>query len=233
MAITALPTPPSRADSSTFAARADTFLAALTTFVVEANALQVDVNTRQTAAGTSATNASGSATAAGNSATAAGTSATAASGSATAASGSATAAGTSATNASTSASTASTKAGEAATSAANAAAVLANAVQRTSATGSALIPTGTTAQRDASPAYGAQRANSTINQQEWWNGTAWVPMGGGATGAPGNSVFFENDKTVTANYTITTGKNAISGGPITIADGVSVTIPTGSTWSIV
>ena len=106
-------------------------------------------------------------------------------------------------------------------------------VERTSSTGSAIIPSGTTAQRDATPVYGYQRANSTLNGMEWWNGAAWVPMGGGATGAPGNTVFFENDQTVTASYTLTTGKNAVSAGPITIADGVSVTIPTGSTWSIV
>jgi hypothetical protein len=108
-----------------------------------------------------------------------------------------------------------------------------NAVLKTSATGSAKIPAGTTAERDVSPVYGAQRANSTLNQQEWWNGSAWVPMGGGATGAPGNNVFVENDTNVTGDYTITSGKNAMSAGPITINNGVTVTIPNGSVWSIV
>lgn len=108
-----------------------------------------------------------------------------------------------------------------------------NAVLKTSNTGSALIPSGTTAQRDEIPTYGAQRANTTLNQQEWWNGTAWVPMGGGATGAPGNYVFIENDIHVTGNYTLTTNKNAVSAGPIIIDAGVTVTIPAGSTWSIV
>lgn len=106
-------------------------------------------------------------------------------------------------------------------------------VEKTSNTGSALIPAGTTAQRDGSPVYGATRANSTLNQMEWWNGTAWVPMGGGATGAPGNNVFVENDIHVTGNYTISAGKNAMSAGPITIDDGVTVTVPNGSVWSIV
>ena len=106
-------------------------------------------------------------------------------------------------------------------------------VEKTADTGSALIPSGTTAQRDVAPTYGAQRANSTLNQQEWWNGTAWVPMGGGATGAPGNNVFVENDIHVTGNYTLTAGKNASSAGPITVDDGVTVTIPNGSTWVIV
>lgn len=48
-----------------------------------------------------------------------------------------------------------------------------------------------------------------------------------------NAIFYENDQTVTQNYTITTGKNAMTAGPIAIADGVTVTIPDGSTWTIV
>lgn len=43
---------------------------------------------------------------------------------------------------------------------------------------------------------------------------------------------FENAQIITANYTITTGNNAMSAGPITIADGVDVVIPDGSTWTI-
>lgn len=46
-------------------------------------------------------------------------------------------------------------------------------------------------------------------------------------------IFWENNQTVTADYTITSGKNAGSFGPIEIATGVTVTIPTGSEWSIV
>lgn len=48
MAITALPTPPTRSDPSSFATRADAFLIALPTFATEANAVQVDINTKQT-----------------------------------------------------------------------------------------------------------------------------------------------------------------------------------------
>jgi hypothetical protein len=46
-------------------------------------------------------------------------------------------------------------------------------------------------------------------------------------------VFWENDQAVTSSYTITSGKSAGSFGDITINNGVTVTIPTGSTWSIV
>ena len=56
---------------------------------------------------------------------------------------------------------------------------------------------------------------------------------GSARGGYTDQVFFENDKTVTTSYTITTGKNASSAGPITLNTGVVVTVPTGSRWVIV
>ena len=57
--------------------------------------------------------------------------------------------------------------------------------------------------------------------------------GGGATGAGDNQIFFENELTVTGSYTIPSGKNAGTFGPVTIDTGVTVTIPDGSVWSIV
>ena len=58
-------------------------------------------------------------------------------------------------------------------------------------------------------------------------------VGIGATGGLSDQVFFENDQVVTTSYTITTGKNAMSAGPITVNDGVTVTVPSGSSWTIV
>lgn len=55
----------------------------------------------------------------------------------------------------------------------------------------------------------------------------------GAVGGGNDKVFFENDTTVTTSYTITTSKNAVTAGPITIASGVTVTVSPGSTWTIV
>ena len=52
-------------------------------------------------------------------------------------------------------------------------------------------------------------------------------------GGPINGIFYENDSIISSSYTITTGKNAMSAGPITMADGVTVTIPDGSTWTVV
>ena len=43
---------------------------------------------------------------------------------------------------------------------------------------------------------------------------------------------YEHEHTIDANYTIASGSNAMSAGPITVSSGVSVTVPTGSTWVI-
>lgn len=45
--------------------------------------------------------------------------------------------------------------------------------------------------------------------------------------------FFTNPVTVTANYTIPVGENAMSAGPVTVVNGVIVTVPDGSVWTIV
>jgi len=57
--------------------------------------------------------------------------------------------------------------------------------------------------------------------------------GGGAAGGGSDQIFFENDQTVTANYTIPTGKNAGTFGPVSINGGITVTVPTGSVWTVV
>ena len=57
--------------------------------------------------------------------------------------------------------------------------------------------------------------------------------GGGASGTGGNQIFFENDLNVTGSYTIPTGKNAGTFGPVTVDSGVTVTVPSGSVWSVV
>lgn len=58
-------------------------------------------------------------------------------------------------------------------------------------------------------------------------------VGGGATGGGSDEVFYENGQTVTSNYTITNNKNAMSAGPITINNGVTVTVGAGETWTVV
>ena len=64
-------------------------------------------------------------------------------------------------------------------------------------------------------------------------GSGDIVAGGGATGASTDEIFWENGQNVTASYTITAASNAGSFGPITVNAGVTVTIPTGSVWTIV
>ena len=57
--------------------------------------------------------------------------------------------------------------------------------------------------------------------------------GGGATGGGSDEVFYENDQAVTTNYSISASHNAMSAGPITINNGITVTVPSGVRWVVV
>jgi len=78
------------------------------------------------------------------------------------------------------------------------------------------------------------RWNETTDAWEITNdGSAYEEIGSPAKGGGSDQIFFENDKTVTTDYTITTNKNAMTAGDITINNGATVTVPAGSTWTIV
>lgn len=144
------------------------------------------------------------------------------------------------------------------------------------ATGSEILPTGTTGQRDASPAAGYLRFNTTSTEFEGYNGTAWSSVGGsaitndtttatnlypaflGATTGTATAIYTGNanylykpstgelsvrapiasnglvlnSSTVSSSYTIATGFNAVSCGPITVSGGVVVTISAGQRWAV-
>ena len=106
-------------------------------------------------------------------------------------------------------------------------------------TGAMLVPVGDTGQQPASPVEGQIRYNTDDDQFEGYSGSplAWQPLGGGQpTGGGNDKIFFTNSQNVTVNYTLPTAplaKNSVSAGPITIAAGVTVTIPAGQAWSIV
>ena len=130
-----------------------------------AQTAETNAETAETNAETAETNAAASASAASTSASNAASSASAASTSATNAASSASAASTSATNAASSATAAAASASAAATSETNAAAsaaLAADRVAKTSDTGSAVIPTGTQAERDGTPSAGYFRFNSDV-----------------------------------------------------------------------
>lgn len=93
------------------------------------------------------------------------------------------------------------------------------------------VPVGGTADRGTSNT-GAFRFNTDINQFEGYNGSAWGAVGGGATGGAGDQVFYENEQTANNTYTITAGKNAMTTGPLTIANGATITVPPGSRFVI-
>lgn len=108
---------------------------------------------------------------------------------------------------------------------------ISNFVQKDSDTGAAFIPSGTTAQRTAN-AQGRFRFNKDLLRFEGNNGTSWGSMGG-ATGGGNDAAFYLNDKVINNNYTIAGTQNAMSAGPISIANGIVVTVSDGATWTVV
>ena len=68
-----------------------------------------------------------------------------------------------------------------------------------------------------------------------YNGTSWIAANAaaGATGGGTDQIFYENGQTVTTSYTLSTNKNAVTAGPVTINSGVTVTVPSGSSWVVV
>lgn len=63
-------------------------------------------------------------------------------------------------------------------------------------------------------------------------GVKWAAAAGGGSNITSQGLW-ENSATISANYSITSGNNAMSAGRITVASGVTVTVPSGSSWAIV
>ena len=100
------------------------------------------------------------------------------------------------------------------------------------------IPVGTDAQQPGqssqpAAAIGQFRYNSDQNRFEGYKNTGWGELGGGAgaTGGGTDQVFLETGQTITENYTLTSGKNAITVSP-TINTGKEVVVPNGATLVI-
>ena len=101
-------------------------------------------------------------------------------------------------------------------------------VLKDSSTGSAYMPAGTTAQRTSPASNGLLRYNTTTVSFEGYVGGIWSGVGGAQAGG----VIFENSLVITENYTLTTGKNGFSVGPIKVNAGAAVTIPAGQRWVV-
>ena len=64
--------------------------------------------------------------------------------------------------------------------------------------------------------------------------SSWSAVPAGApTGGGTDKVFFENEQSVDTSYSLTANNNAVSAGPVTVASGVTVTVPAGAAWVIV
>jgi hypothetical protein len=99
-----------------------------------------------------------------------------------------------------------------------------------------LLPVGNaTTERPTVPVVGQVRYNNVANEFEGYSGASpvWQPLGGQPTGGGNDKIFFTNSQVVTTNYTLPTGKNAMTAGPVTVNAGVTVTVPAGAAWSVV
>jgi hypothetical protein len=98
-----------------------------------------------------------------------------------------------------------------------------NSVKRVSITSAGGVSFGS-----SGTAYGTsgQVLTSNGNAPPTWSD----PTGGGGTVA--NGCIYENNLTITSSYTLTTSKNGFSVGPITIASGAVVTVPSGQRWVV-
>ncbi len=106
-------------------------------------------------------------------------------------------------------------------------------VAKTSATGAAVIPVGTVAQRPAG-SNGLFRYNSDDNVFEGYTPNGWGQVGGGQMfGTAAVKGIFYNAQIIAENVTVEAGTNGLSAGPITVADGFAVTVADGTTWSII
>ena len=95
-------------------------------------------------------------------------------------------------------------------------------------TGQVKLPAGTTAQRSGSPADGMIRYNTDQDQIEGYVNGVW----GGISGAQAGGAILTNKDAASVNYTIATGENGLSVGPITVNSGITITVTSGQRWVI-
>jgi len=92
-------------------------------------------------------------------------------------------------------------------------------------------PTNFTYVMSGTPAV-SPTTGTPVYVQIYWGSVGGGGATGGTVGGVTNDVFYENSQTVTATYTITSGKSAMSTGPITVNSDIIITVPTGSRWVI-
>jgi hypothetical protein len=85
-------------------------------------------------------------------------------------------------------------------------------------------------------ATSANGANTIVSRDASGNFSANIITGTNSVTAPAVAVsngIFVNTIAIAANYTIPTNYNAGSFGPVTVNSGITVTVPSGSVWTIV
>ena len=106
------------------------------------------------------------------------------------------------------------------------------------------LPSGTTANRPTGVSVGTLRFNTTLDSAEIYkadDGTGsagWSPVAGGGPSLGTDSIIRTNPTTISENLTVgpSAGSefaNGMSAGPITVANGYTVTVETGGSWSVV
>lgn len=95
------------------------------------------------------------------------------------------------------------------------------------------LPAGTDAQR-GSPSAGSIRFSTTSASFEGYDGTSWSEIGSGTGGSNETTEgIWVHSNTISADYAIPSGSNGLSAAPVTVASGVTVTVPSGSVWTLV
>lgn len=105
------------------------------------------------------------------------------------------------------------------------------------------LPAGTQAQRPTGVSVGSLRFNTDTDAAEIYkaddgSGSAgWAAVSGGGPSIGEDSVIRTNQNTISENLTVgpTAGDefaNGMSAGPITIANGFTITIENGGAWSV-
>jgi hypothetical protein len=95
-------------------------------------------------------------------------------------------------------------------------------------TGQVKLPAGSDAQRSGSPADGMIRYNTDLNSFEGYVAGSW----GGIGGAQAGGAVITNKDVASVNYTIPSGTNGLSVGPVTVASGITITVTSGQRWVI-
>ena len=106
------------------------------------------------------------------------------------------------------------------------------------------LPAGTTGNRPTGVSVGTMRFNTSLDSAEIYkadDGTGsagWSPVAGGGPSLGTDSIIRTNPTTISENITVgpSAGNefaNGMSAGPITVANGYTVTVESGGSWSVV